>query len=94
MSCTYSSLCAKPPRSSGPGADQKLLLDGRAGELRAAVVWLGKQSLNNTPSLALQATMAEPFQRREREIFLSLIYVSPAYGFYGVTNVTDRWVGI
>lgn len=64
LSCTYFSLCAKPPRSSGPGADQKLPLDGRAGELHEAVIWLGKQNLNNTQSLAVQATTAESFQRK------------------------------
>lgn len=58
LSCTYFSLCAKPTCSSGPGTDQKLPLDGRAGELREAVIWLGKQNLNNTQSLALHATTA------------------------------------
>lgn len=54
-------LCPKPC-TPGSGADQKLPLDGRAGELRELEIWLEKQNLKNTQSLAFPATTAESLQ--------------------------------
>lgn len=61
LSCSCFSLCPKPC-SLGSGADQKLPLDGRAGELREPEIWLGKQNLKSTQSLAFPATTAESLQ--------------------------------
>lgn len=63
LSCSYFSLCPKP-HSPVSGADQKLPLDGRAGELHEPEIWLGKQSLKNTQSLSFPVTTAESLQRK------------------------------